>query len=98
MLKRFPVPWIAAHMGGNPEDSIFCPVCRETPEPLPRYQPPPNGWCELGKHPREELLAFFEKRQDRIFFGSDIVTMNDQLAKKTPEQQHEPDERSLGLA
>lgn len=88
MLKRFPVPWIAAHMGGNPEDLNFLSGLLER-HPNLYLDTSATKWVvrELGKHPREELLAFFEKWQDRIFFGSDIVTMDDQLAKKTPDQQ-----------
>lgn len=87
MLKRFPVPWIAAHMGGNPEDLNFLSGLLER-HPNLYLDTSATKWVvrELGKHPREELLAFFEKWQDRIFFGSDIVTMDDQLVKKAPEQ------------
>ncbi|MBS0188982.1 MAG: amidohydrolase family protein [Planctomycetes bacterium] len=88
MLKRFPVPWIAAHMGGNPEDLHFLSGLLER-HPNLYLDTSATKWVvrELGKHPREELVAFFEKWQDRIFFGSDIVTMDDQLTRKTAEQQ-----------
>lgn len=87
MLKRFPVPWIAAHMGGNPEDLPYLGGLLERHDNL-FIDTSATKWVvrELSKHPREELLAFFDKWQDRIFFGSDIVTMDDQLIKKTPEQ------------
>lgn len=88
MLKRFPVPWIAAHMGGNPEDLDFLSGMLER-HPNLYLDTSATKWVvrELSKHPREKLLAFFDKWQNRIFFGSDIVTMDDQLAPKTPEQQ-----------
>ncbi|MGH7244818.1 MAG: amidohydrolase family protein [Phycisphaerales bacterium] len=88
MLKRFPVPWIAAHMGGNPEDLNFLSGLLER-HPNLYLDTSATKWVvrELSRHPREELVAFFTKWQDRIFFGSDIVTMDDQLIKKTPEQQ-----------
>ncbi len=34
---------------------------------------------ELGRHPREETVAFFSKWKGRILFGSDIVSTDDHL-------------------
>jgi hypothetical protein len=90
MLKRFPVPWIAAHMGGNPEDLAFLDGLLERHANL-HLDTSATKWIvrELSRHPRDTLLAFFDKWQDRILFGSDIVSIDDQLQKKTPEQQRQ---------
>jgi hypothetical protein len=81
MLDRFAGPWIAAHMGGWPEDLAFLDGL------LSRH---PNLWLdtsatkwivrELSKHPKGQLLDFLHKFQGRICFGSDIVTTDEHLA------------------
>ncbi len=79
-LERFSVPFIAAHMGGWPEDLAFLS------DMLLRY---PNlhldtsatKWMvrELSKHSRDDLVAFFTRWSGRILFGSDVVTRNAHL-------------------
>lgn len=91
MLKRYSqVPWIAAHMGGSPEDLVFLDQLLERHANL-HLDTSATKWIvrELSKHPHDTVLAFFEKWQDRIIFGSDIVSIDDQLVKKTPEQQRQ---------
>jgi predicted TIM-barrel fold metal-dependent hydrolase len=78
VLRENPgVPWLGAHMGGNPED-------------LPRLQRMfdtyPQLWldCSATKwmvreisQRREEAREFFIRNQDRILFGSDQVSGDD---------------------
>ncbi|MFM9995067.1 MAG: hypothetical protein ACKVU4_04615 [Phycisphaerales bacterium] len=78
MLDEFEGPWIAAHMGGWPEDLGFLA------EMLARH---PNlyldcsatKWVvrELSRQPSDRVRAFFIRWKGRILFGSDIVTTDD---------------------
>lgn len=88
LLDRFTQPWIAAHMGGWPEDLEFltgllnrhanlyldCSACK---------------WQvrELGRQSRSDLVAFFARFRGRILFGSDIVTTDDHLAASKAENE-----------
>jgi predicted TIM-barrel fold metal-dependent hydrolase len=63
--------FLAIHMGHNAED------LKRVARTLDRY---PNWYVdtsarigEFGRHPREEVRAFFTKYQDRILFGSDFI-------------------------
>jgi hypothetical protein len=86
MIDRFTGPWLAAHMGGWPEDLDFLDglltrhanLCLDTSA---------TKWVvrELSKHPRGRVFDFFGKWQGRILFGSDIVTIDDHLAPKPAE-------------
>lgn len=80
MLDDFPVPWIAAHMGGWPEDLAFLDQLL-TAHPNLHIDTSATKWVvrELSAHPRDAARAFFRKHSGRILFGSDIVTMDDQL-------------------
>lgn len=82
MLDRFGSPWIAAHMGGWPEDLAFLDGML-TRHPNLHLDTSATKWVvrELSKHPREEVLAFFRKwtMSGRIIFGSDIVVQEDHL-------------------
>ncbi|HZW07729.1 MAG TPA: hypothetical protein VFF65_11465 [Phycisphaerales bacterium] len=81
MLDAFPVPWIAAHMGGWPENLPFLDALLEA-HPNLHIDTSATKWVvrELSRHPRDEVLAFFWKWQGRILFGSDLVTTEDQLS------------------
>jgi len=81
VLERYPtLKWIAAHMGGSPEDLEFLDGL------LSRH---PNLWIdasatkwvvrELSRHPPERVRAFFVKWHGRILFGSDNVTSDEHL-------------------
>lgn len=80
MLDRFPVPWLGAHMGGSPEDLDFLDGML-TRHPNYHIDTSATKWVvrELSKHARERVVAFFEKWQGRILFGSDIVTTDEHL-------------------
>lgn len=86
VLDRFPQPWIAAHMGGWPEDLDFLDGLLERHDNL-HLDTSATKWIvrELSKHPRERTRAFFERWQDRILFGSDIVTTDEHLTREPGE-------------
>lgn len=80
-LYRFKQPWIAAHMGGWPENLEFLDGLLTRHKQL-YLDTSAAKWMirELSKHPRAELIAFLQKFRGRIMFGSDIVTMDEHLA------------------
>ena len=80
LLDQFKIPWIAAHMGGFPEDLDFLAQLMSRHDNL--YLDTSAGkWMvrELSKHSREDLLAFLQKFKGRVMFGSDILTSDDHL-------------------
>ncbi len=79
-LERFPVPWIAAHMGGYPEDLDFLSNLLERHSNL-YLDCSATKWIvrELSKHPPEKTRNFFTHWKGRILFGSDIVTSDAHL-------------------
>lgn len=83
MLDRFPVPWIAAHMGGYPEDLGFLDGLLQRHDNL-YLDTSATKWVvrELSKHPRERVQEFFHRWRARLFFGSDIVTLEDHMAPR----------------
>ncbi|HRJ49228.1 MAG: amidohydrolase family protein [Phycisphaeraceae bacterium] len=87
MLDRFGMPWLAAHMGGWPEDLDFLAGLL-TRHPNLHLDCSATRWIvrEISKHPREVFTAFMERWRGRILFGSDIVTADDHVRpeKKTP--------------
>ncbi|MGE3109458.1 MAG: amidohydrolase family protein [Phycisphaerales bacterium] len=82
MLDRFTSPWIAAHMGGWPEDLGFLDGLL-TRHPNLHLDTSATKWVvrELSKHPRDEVVAFFVKwvSRGRLIFGSDVVVQEDHL-------------------
>ncbi len=87
MLDRFEVPWIAAHMGGWPEDLGFLDGLLSR-HPNLHLDTSATKWQvrELSKHAPERLREFFTRWKGRILFGSDIVTSDDHLipSKQNP--------------
>lgn len=81
MLDEFTSPWVAAHMGGWPEDLRFLDALLER-HPNLNLDTSATKWVvrELGRHPRGEVAGFFAKHRSRILFGSDLVVMDDQLS------------------
>lgn len=81
MLDDFPSPWIAAHMGGWPEDLAFLDQLL-TQHPNLHLDTSATKWQvrELSRHEPGEVRAFFTKWRTRILFGSDLVTIDDQLS------------------
>jgi hypothetical protein len=80
LLDEYRVPWIAAHMGGSPEDLAFLSELLEAHSNL-WLDASATKWMvrELSKHPREVLVEFLERWRGRIMFGSDIVTSDEHL-------------------
>lgn len=80
MLDRFTSPWIAAHMGGWPEDLAFLDGML-TRHPNLHIDTSATKWVvrALGTHPARETRAFFVKWSGRLLFGSDIVVQEDHL-------------------
>jgi len=81
VLARFPVPWIAAHMGGYPEDLTFLSGLLERNTNL-YLDCSATKWIvrELSKHEPQEVRNFFTRWKGRILFGSDIVTSDAHLS------------------
>jgi hypothetical protein len=84
MLDRFTVPWIGAHMGGSPEDLGFLDGMLTRHANL-HLDTSATKWVvrELSKHPRERVREFFTRWRGRLFFGSDIVTLEDHMKPRT---------------
>ena len=80
VLDRFAMPWIAAHLGGFPEDLAFLDRLLET-HPNLHLDTSATKWMvrELGRHPRDEIVGFLEKWRGRILFGTDTVTTDEHL-------------------
>jgi len=89
MLDRFTTPWIAAHMGGWPEDLGFLDGLLSR-HPNLHLDTSATKWQvrELSKHTPEACRAFFAKWKGRIIFGSDIVTSDDHLAPQKVNPAH----------
>ena len=77
---EYPHLWLIAHMGGWPEDLDFLSGFMER-HPNFVIDTSATKWMvrELSKHPTDELLAFLERFEGRVLFGSDIVTMDEHL-------------------
>jgi Amidohydrolase len=75
ILARYRSPWIAAHMGGYPEDLAFLSSLLSEFSHL-YLDCSATKWIvrELSRHDPVELRAFFARWHGRILFGSDIVT------------------------
>ncbi len=84
MLDAYPVPWIAAHMGGYPEDLDFLDGLLDR-HPNLSLDTSATKWMvrELSRHQPGRLQAFLERWSGRILFGSDIVTSDDHLSSAT---------------
>jgi hypothetical protein len=80
MLERFTQPWIAAHMGGWPEDLEFLTGLLDRHANL-YLDTSATKWMvrELSRHSRDELIAFLQRFGGRLLFGSDIVTADEHL-------------------
>jgi predicted TIM-barrel fold metal-dependent hydrolase len=79
-LSNFQVPFIAAHMGGWPEDLEFLDGLLERHQNL-HLDTSATKWMirELSRHEPADLLAFLRRHRGRLLFGSDIVTLDEHL-------------------
>ncbi len=86
LLDRFRGPWIAAHMGGWPEDLAFLSGLLSRHDNL-HLDTSAAKWMirELSRHPRLDLVGFLRRFRGRILFGSDIVASDEHLATKQTE-------------
>lgn len=80
MLDRFTAPWVAAHMGGWPEDLAFLDDML-TRHPNLYIDTSATKWVvrALSGHGPAAVVPFFTKWTGRIIFGSDIVAQDDHL-------------------
>lgn len=81
LMDRYPqVQFLAAHMGGLPENLGFLSGLLERHANL-SLDTSACKWQvrELSKQPREEVLAFLERWRGRVLFGSDIVARDEHL-------------------
>ncbi len=86
MLDVYKQPWMAAHLGGWPEDLDFLTGLLERHSNL-ILDTSATKWMvrELSKHPRDELVGFLERFSGRILFGSDIVASDEHLEATDPD-------------
>ncbi len=87
MLDRFTSPWIAAHMGGWPENLEFLDGLLSRHDNL-YLDTSATKWMvrELSRHSREEFAGFMFKWKDRILFGTDVVTSDAHLEPNDADQ------------
>lgn len=89
LLDRFGQPWIAAHMGGWPEDLTFLSGLLRRHDNL-YLDTSAAKWIvrELSRHDRDTLVGFLDEFRGRVLFGSDILTAEEHLSAgdKTHEQ------------
>ena len=80
MLELYPVPWLAAHMGGWPEDLDQLDGLLSRHDHL-RLDTSATKWMvrELSRHEPGRFHEFLQRWRGRICFGSDIVTTDDLL-------------------
>ncbi len=88
LLQRFTQPWIAAHMGGWPEDLAFLSGLLQRHDNL-YLDTSAAKWMvrELSRHPRDVLVEFLGRWKGRILFGSDILTAEEHLASGDREDE-----------
>ncbi len=88
LMETTGMPCLAAHMGGWPEDLGFLSGLLDR-HPKLILDTSATKWMirELSKHDTAELVAFLDRYQGRILFGSDIVTSDDHLQASDPENQ-----------
>ncbi|MCH2132287.1 MAG: amidohydrolase [Phycisphaerales bacterium] len=97
LLDIYAQPWIAAHMGGWPEDLEFLDGLLERHDNL-HLDTSATKWMvrELSKHDSGRFEAFLRQWKGRILFGSDIVVRDEHLAPQPedsmPQQASSPEE------
>ncbi len=88
LLDRFTQPWLVAHLGGWPEDLEWLSGLLDRHDNL-HLDTSACKWIvrEVSKYSRETIIAFLQRYQGRILFGSDIVTDDEHLNPPDPEQR-----------
>jgi len=72
VIERHPdTTFIGAHLGNYPENLAYVDACLER---YPNFRVDTAARIgEIGRHPAEEVRAFFLEHQDRVLFGTDLV-------------------------
>jgi len=72
VIERHPdTTFIGAHLGNYPENLAYVDACLER---CPNFYVDTSARIgEIGRHPADEVRAFFIKHQDRVIFGTDLV-------------------------
>ncbi|MHC4079766.1 MAG: amidohydrolase family protein [Planctomycetota bacterium] len=88
LLDRFTQPWIAAHMGGWPEDLDFLTGLMSRHDNL-YLDTSAVKWMvrELSRHDRADLVRFLQRFGGRVLFGSDIYTSDEHLTAGNKERE-----------
>lgn len=83
VIERHPeTVFIGAHLGNYPENLDDVDACLDR---FPNFNVDMSSRIgEIGRHPPEKVRAFFEKHQDRVLFGTDIVLGWDVLEDRMP--------------
>ena len=86
LFERSGMACLGAHMLGSPEDLGFLGAMLDRHPDLV-VDTSATKWMirELSKHPTGELVAFLDKYEGRVLFGSDIVTHDDHLMATDPD-------------
>lgn len=81
ILDRFSMPFVAAHLGGWPENLPFLNGMLERHSNL-YLDTSAAKWMirELSRHPQDEVVSFFTRWKGRLLFGSDIVVTDSHLS------------------
>lgn len=81
MLGEYPGLWMAAHMGGWPEDLEFLDGLLSR-HPGLVLDTSATKWMvrEISRHPAGRVEEFLRRWSGRVLFGSDIVTGDEHLA------------------
>ena len=81
LLEIYKQPWIAAHMGGWPEDLDFLDGLLTRHDNL-HLDSSATKWMvrELSRHSPDRLREFLQRWKGRVLFGSDIVTNESHLS------------------
>lgn len=89
------VAWIAAHMGGWPEDLNFLDGLLSRHDNL-YLDTSATKWMvrEISKYPSDRIVAFHRRWSGRILFGSDIVTSEAHVGGQATGNVPNPDARS----
>jgi len=86
MLDTYPVPWVAAHLGGWPEDLSWLDGLLSR-HPNLHLDTSATKWMvrTISQHSRPAFSEFLDRWTGRILFGSDIVVQDAHVTCDTQE-------------
>jgi predicted TIM-barrel fold metal-dependent hydrolase len=94
VIERHPdTTFIGAHMGNYPENLAYVDACLERYSNF--YVDTSARIGEIGRHPADEVCAFFLKHQDRVVVGTDLVLGWDAIEEG--EREAEPEDVMEGF-